>query len=120
MATVAWVVKNDPAALPPDVVAALGGRADIVFHNVAESSLVAAAAGTPIDVCTDGPRPVTVTSSGGVRTYAVEPCAAVGNPTGAGDAFAGGYLAAWRRSEDEAACVEAGVTAARRRVETSP
>ena len=116
---IAWIVKNDPAALPPELAAELRGRAGIIFHNTAESSVVdgVPAAPAPIAVCTDGPRPVTVTSQEGSRAYVVAPVETVGNPTGAGDAFAGGYLAAWLRSADEADCVAAGAAAARRQIE---
>lgn len=118
-ARLAWVVKNDPAALLPDVVAGLGERADIIFHNVAESPVVERLTGdTPILVRTDGAGPVTVMSYGSARSYAIERLSTMDNPTGAGDAFAGGYLAAWLGSSDEAACVAAGAAAARRRVET--
>ncbi len=121
-ATVAWIVKNDPAALLADVVAALRRRADIVFHNAAESSVVEGmpAESTTIVVRTDGPHPVIVTTGGANRTYPIAPCATVRNPTGAGDAFAGGYLAAWLDSADEASCVAAGAAAARRRLEATP
>jgi ribokinase len=121
-ATVAWIVKNDPAALVPDVVAALRQRADIFFHNATELSVVESvpAASKTIVVRTDGPRPVIVTTSGEPRTYPIAPCATVRNPTGAGDAFAGGYLAAWLDSADEPSCVAAGARAARRRLEGTP
>jgi sugar/nucleoside kinase (ribokinase family) len=114
----AWIVKNDPAALPPELAAELRRRAHIIFHNAAESSVVDGLppAPAPIVVCTDGPRPVTVTTQQGRRAYAIPPAETVGNPTGAGDAFAGGYLAAWLRSADEASCVAAGAAAARLRV----
>jgi sugar/nucleoside kinase (ribokinase family) len=120
-ATVAWIVKNDPAALLPDIVDALCGRADIVFLNVAESSVVEVlpADGAPITVCTEGARPVTVTTQGRSHTYAVPPVT-VRNPTGAGDAFAGGYLAAWLGGADDEACVAAGAEAARRLMEAAP
>jgi ribokinase len=120
-ARVAWIVKNDPATLLPDVVAGLCRRADIVFHSAAESPVVEAcpAEGASIVVCTDGPRPVIVTTTGRSRTYAVPPMT-VRNPTGAGDAFAGGYLAAWLGRADERACVAAGAAAARRLLEAAP
>jgi ribokinase len=118
---IAWIVKNDPAALPRELVTELRRRARIIFHNAAESSVVdgVPAAPTPIVVCTDGPRPVTVTTQEGCRAYDIPPAETVGNPTGAGDAFAGGYLAAWLRSTEEADCVAAGAAAARRRIEAS-
>jgi ribokinase len=121
-ATIAWIVKNDPAALPPDVVEVLRRRAAIIFHNLAESTVVTPipAGCSPTIVRTDGPRPVTVTTDGEAHAYAIAPCPVVGNPTGAGDAFAGGFLAAWLRCADEASCVAAGAAAARLRMEAAP
>jgi sugar/nucleoside kinase (ribokinase family) len=118
-AIVAWVVKNDPSALPSRLAARLRERADIIFHNAAEASLVAPlpAGRSTIVVGTDGPHPVTVTSGGRTRTFPVEPCTVPGNPTGAGDAFAGSYVAAWLGGNDEESCVAAGAAAARRRME---
>lgn len=118
-ATVAWIVKNDPAALVPDVVTALSERADLIFHNVAEASVVAGLPTGPdqVVVRTDGGRPVTVMSGGERRSYPIPASTAVRNPTGAGDAFAGGFLASWRGSGDESSNVAAGAAAARRRVE---
>jgi sugar/nucleoside kinase (ribokinase family) len=122
-ATLAWIVKNDPASLTADVVDALRRRAAIVFHNAAESTLVGgASAGSPVVfVRTDGPDPVVVSVGDASASYPVEPTDAVGNPTGAGDAFAGGFLAAWLRHRDDiAACVETGAAAARRRMAVTP
>jgi ribokinase len=118
-AAIAWIVKNDPAALPPGLAAELRRRAGIIFHNAAESSVVDGVPDmpAPIVVCTDGPRPVTVTTLESCRTYAVPPVDTVANPTGAGDAFAGGYLGAWLRTAEEADCIAAGAAAARRRIE---
>lgn len=120
--TVAWVVKNDPAALLPEIADALRGRADIIFCNAAEYAFVEDVPPTSaaIVVRTDGPRPVTVTTKQAVHSFPVTPVTTVGNPTGAGDAFAGGFLAAWLRSADEARCVAAGAAAARLRVEGAP
>ena len=118
-ATVAWIVKNDPAALLPDVVAALRRRADIIFHNAAESSVVEGmpAESKTIVVRTDGPRPVTVTTSGANRTYPIAPCATVAQPDRCRRRLrrwlSGGVA---RRSADEASCVAAGAAAARRTV----
>jgi ribokinase len=121
-ASVAWIVKNDPAALLPAVVDALRRRADIIFHNAAESPVVEGmpAESKAIVVCTDGPRPVIVTTNGERRTYPIAPDVTVRNPTGAGDAFAGGYLAVWLDSADDSSCVAAGAAAARRRLEATP
>ena len=63
---------------------------------------------------------MTVTTQGRAPRLRRPAGATVGNPTGAGDAFAGGYLAAWLRSAEEADCVAAGAAAARRRMEATP
>lgn len=111
---VAWIVKNDPTSLGAGLAAEVGGRANIVFHNAAETAAVLSAIGEPdpIVVRTDGPHPITVTSGGSNRQFHVEAVEPSVNPTGAGDAFAGGYIASWRLGMDEASCVAGGVAAA--------
>ena len=42
-ATVVWVVKADPRAVPPDLAAALAARADVIVHSRGEAPFVAAA-----------------------------------------------------------------------------
>lgn len=118
-ADLAWVVKIDPSSQSPEQASEVACRARIAFCNVTERPAAEAAAeGHPLDlVCTDGPHPVTVITDGSARTHSIEPVVGTVNPTGGGDAFAGGYLAAWREGRDQAACVAAGATAARRRLE---
>ena len=113
---IAWVVKVDPSSHDTDLAHGLGQRADIVFHNEDEAPMVnrALAEAAPIVVTTDGPRAVRVTSGGETNEYPVPRLDVVGNPTGAGDAFAGGYLAPWLLGEQEAKCVAAGVESAAR------
>lgn len=76
--------------------AALVGRLDpdVVFANVAEAALVRGV-GPRLLVVKDGPRPVELRHAGGeVERVPVTAVAAVVDTTGAGDAFAGGFLAA--------------------------
>lgn len=114
-ARLAWVVKDDPRALPPDLAARLAARADLICHSRAERGFLevalANARGTRADcilietlggegaVATCGGRSLTV------PTLAFD----TPDPTGAGDTFAGGVIAALAQGEpDFGAAVEAG------------
>jgi sugar/nucleoside kinase (ribokinase family) len=122
-ATLAWIVKNDPASLTPAIRNGLRRRAAIVFHNAAEEEVVAGVDAAPavIRVRTDGPHPVVVSAGARSCSYPVALSSIVGDPTGAGDAFAAGFLAGWLPHRDDiAACVAAGAAAARRRIEAAP
>jgi sugar/nucleoside kinase (ribokinase family) len=71
---------------------------DLLFANAAEAALLGLEA-TPLPgtcvVVKDGPRPVRVTGAEGTTTVVpVPPVARVRDTTGAGDAFAAGYLTA--------------------------
>lgn len=118
-AKLAWVVKDDPRALPLDLAARLAARSDLICHSRAERGILkfalATAPGTRADcilietlggegaVATCGGRSVTVPTS------AFE----TPDPTGAGDTFAGGVIAALAKGEaDLFVAVEAGHRAA--------
>ena len=116
----AWVVKNDPKAITPQQSAALYERADLVFCNGRERAFLeeARAAGrTPragqIIVETQGRRGALFLRGEESRFVAAEPVE-VTDPTGAGDTFAGGVIAAIMRGETDLEIIgQAGNAAAR-------
>ncbi len=90
----------------------------IVFANVEEASAAGLAALTPPPggyfVVKDGPRPATIVHADGRRvTVAPAPHRDVRDTTGAGDAFAGTFLARWIAGDPpDVACAEAHRAAA--------
>ena len=115
----AWAVKADADAFAPDLRAALAARADLLVSSRGERPFVAdALAAAParpgrILVETRGAAGAQVTADG--RTALIEAATvAAPDPTGAGDSFIGGMLAALiARRGDAAAAVRAGQRAAR-------
>lgn len=120
-ARLAWIAKHDPRALPADLAKRLAARAELICFSRAESEFVHRAietAGGHRPGCylieTKGRSGAACTLRGDCTTEATEPVA-VTDPTGAGDTFAGGVLAALVRGEDDpSALVRAGQAAARR------
>lgn len=114
----AWIVKNDPAAITAAQSAAFFERADIVFCNGKERHYLdslGAPAGLPdrIVVETQGRRGATLSRDGETVSVAAEAVEAT-DPTGAGDSFAGGVLAALLGGQTRLdALGVAGVAAAR-------
>lgn len=96
----AWIVKNDPRAITPEQTAALAARADLMFCNGKErdflerarTSGAARRAGQTI-VETQGRRGALFLQDGTSTLVAADPID-VTDPTGAGDTFAGGVIAA--------------------------
>ena len=114
----AWVVKGDADAFPPALRADLAARADLIVHSRGERAFVAealAAASRPgrMLVETLGAEGASVTVDGVTALVAPEATVAAADPTGAGDPFVGGLLAALLAApEDAAAAVRAGQRAA--------
>lgn len=97
--TLAWIVKNDPRAITAGQMAVLAGRADLIFCNGRERAFLesarnggAARAGQLI-VETQGSRGATFLRNGKSQFVPADPVD-VTDPTGAGDTFAGGVIAA--------------------------
>jgi ribokinase len=124
-ARLAWVVKHDPAAMSLQLAARLAARADLIFCSLAESDFVSEAlAATPaqregqIVIETHGGAGAAFNRGGRSKFVPATPLA-IADPTGAGDTFAGGALAALAAGEsDPVAIVEAGHKAARALLET--
>lgn len=105
-----WGVKNDPASFPPALRQRLSAEADVIFCNRAERGLIGEdrTAGTVI-VETRGAGEVVVEAGGRRTSLAVMPLE-VSDTTGAGDTFAGAYIAAQMAAEDDpVAAAKAGI-----------
>lgn len=119
-ARVAWVVKNDQRSLPPELAARLAGKADLICYSQAESDFVEAAVAASgrsspgrLLIETRGRSGAVVRTGDAEQFVSAEPVIA-SDPTGAGDTFAGGLLAAIVNGEsDIIAAVAAGHCAAR-------
>lgn len=117
-ATLAWAVKADARAVPPDLAAALAARADIVVSSRGERGFVCEAfaettarRSQAIRLETRGGEGVAILREGSETVISVERAPAE-DTTGAGDTFLGGFLAALRGHDIEQA-VECGINAAR-------
>ena len=116
----AWIVKNDPRAITPEQSAALYERADLVFCNGRERAFLEEARGSgrspragQIIVETQGRRGALFIRGAETTFVAAEPVE-VTDPTGAGDTFAGGVIAAIMKGETDLEAIgRAGVAAAR-------
>lgn len=103
-----WLTKNDTAAFTPEIRSRLSAEADVIFCNSAERALIDKAGERTIIIETRGRDGVAVRAPGTDAIVPVEAVAA-SDTTGAGDTFAGGYIAAEMDgvSDPEAACGQA-------------
>lgn len=119
-----WVVKNDAASLPPAQMRALAERARVISHSAQEAAFVE-------NVLSEVPRRddclvvQTLGSRGAVASWRGHGHAVstrildCNDPTGAGDSFVGGLVAALvRRPDDVPAALAAGIDAAYRLLES--
>lgn len=111
----AWIAKDDPACFPPDLVARLTARADVVFCNAGERAwLEAGRSASPVGQIlfeTRGGDGVRVEAAGEIIDLPVAPLD-VDDATGAGDTFAGAALAAVITGASPRAAAQAGIAAA--------
>jgi sugar/nucleoside kinase (ribokinase family) len=84
---------------------------DVVIANSSEFPLVGPSS-APVVVAKDGPRPVRVFHGDEVSTVDVPRLENIRDTTGAGDAFAGGFLAAQLRGAGASHAVAAGIESA--------
>jgi ribokinase len=94
--TLAWIAKADEACFPLPLAEALAARADVIFCNAGERTFVERARRGPsagqVLIETRGGDGVVVEAGSNTSRYAVIPIAAH-DATGAGDTFAGEFLA---------------------------
>jgi len=114
----AWVVKHDPRAMPVALATRLAVRADLICCSQAERAFVGEvlpSAGLRSDqilIETQGGKGAALTRGGETIAVATTPIA-ISDPTGAGDTFAGGVLAALAGgATDPATILQAGHHAA--------
>lgn len=88
-----WLAKNDAAAVTAEVGRLLSARADVVFCNSAERALIDGTQGADIIVETRGRDGVLVTHGDRMVTIDAQ-VVATSDTTGAGDTFAGAFIAA--------------------------
>ncbi len=115
----AWAVKADADAFPLDLRAALASRADLIMHSKGERPFVAEALRNAVPkpdrivIETRGAEGAQVTRGGVSELVPPQKTLTVPDPTGAGDTFVGGLLAALIANPDDAvAAVRAGQEAA--------
>lgn len=112
------------STLGPDVFLAAVDGADLLFPNRAEARLLAGtddahraalqlANSFPLIVLKEGKDGVLLAVGGDVQRVPARPVT-VADPTGSGDAFAAGFLAAWLAGAGQQAAAAAGVDAATR------
>lgn len=113
-AGLSWVLKNDAKAYPEEARARLAVHASLIFCNSAERKLVPdAVAPETVIVVTQGAGEIIIEAGPARKSLKVEKVD-VGDTTGAGDTFAGGYLAALLTGDnDPLSCAESGVRAVR-------
>lgn len=117
-ARLCWVVKHDPRAMPPSLATRMASRADAIFCSQSERSFVGEAlAGRPARagqalIETHGGEGATLLRDGH-EWFAKANALTIADPTGAGDSFAGGALAALVKGEsDPLTILDAGHAAA--------
>ncbi len=104
-----WAVKNDPDAFPAALRARLAERADVIFCSASERVLVPATDALVVE--TRGAASVAVTEGGTTKELPVERVE-TRDTTGAGDTFAGGFIAAEMSGATSLAAAQAGISAA--------
>jgi ribokinase len=108
-----WIAKNDPAAFPDVLAGLLRHRATVIFCNRSErADMKLAEATEAIVVETRGADGVAVLKNGRCQTITAQSVGSA-DPTGAGDTFAGGFIASFIDNNDPIAAARHGMEAAR-------
>ncbi len=88
-----WICKNDAHCFTTDVRSLLSAQADVIFCSHSERELIMEPSNQVTIVETHGKKGIAITKGDLQETIGVEPII-VRDTTGAGDTFAGGYIAA--------------------------
>ncbi|MEX0345201.1 MAG: carbohydrate kinase family protein [Rhizobiaceae bacterium] len=88
-----WICKNDAHCFTREIRTSLSAQADVIFCSRSERGMVGETPEHVTIVETQGSKGVTITKGNLQETIGVEPIT-VRDTTGAGDTFAGGYIAA--------------------------
>ncbi|MEZ5811349.1 MAG: PfkB family carbohydrate kinase [Rhizobiaceae bacterium] len=108
-----WVLKNDAHAFPDALARRLSAEADVIFCSRSEHPMIGATAKGAVIVETRGAGEIRIEAGTKRAVLQVEPVS-VHDTTGAGDSFAGGFIAAEMAGEtDPEAAARAGAEAAR-------
>jgi ribokinase len=109
----AWITKADPACFPADLCARLSQRADLIFCNTSERTMISPAGRTDqIVIETQGEHGALATRGSEQARLGINPVD-VADATGAGDTFAGAALSQYLYDErDLTALLQAGTVAA--------
>jgi ribokinase len=108
-----WVLKNDAHAFPDALGKRLSSEADVIFCSRSERQMIGETAKRAVIVETRGTDEIHIEAGKQHATLQVEPVA-VHDTTGAGDSFAGGFIAAEMDGvSDSCAAAKSGIDAAR-------
>lgn len=108
-----WVLKNDAHAFPDALARRLSAEADVIFCSRSERPMIGVTAKGVVIVETRGAAEIHIEAGTKRTVLQVEPVS-VHDTTGAGDSFAGGFIAAQMAGKtDPEAAARAGAKAAR-------
>lgn len=119
-AMVGWVLKDDPASLAGDLPRRLSERADVVVLNHQEHHLLTGVRlkSSALIAETRGPDPIRYGRGEPTEELDVPEIDMPTDPTGSGDSFAGGLIAALAGGADDREAVQAGLDRAVEMLET--
>lgn len=112
-----WILKNDTHCYTPEIRKRLSREAQVIFCSRSERSLIDGDASEAVIVETRGADGVALEWRGKSTIIAVDKIQ-IRDATGAGDSFAGGFIAAEMSGTDDLnAAVHAGIASARKMLE---
>lgn len=108
-----WICKNDAHCFTPAIRRTLSAQADVIFRSRSERELISKTSKPVTIVETQGREGIAIFRGGKSEIMSTEPID-VRDTTGAGDTFAGGYIAAeMAGTADPLEAAQAGIAAVR-------